>query len=315
MKRGISIIEVLFAMGITAVGLLGVLAVLPVASSRMVRGTVADSSARLVTVADREFRIRRMNAPAETWTLPTPLQTDCSYCVDPLGVAELGTTGDARWFPNIDPAVLPGPRMRRVGLRAGGRSIQPMTRQAADMMFRDQDGLSHDLPVDRTLPPVARLDDGRRATEGAFSWFATLAIPKMASQNGRMVRVSVPVYFAVCHRRDHSAADRVCDVMAMDDDSMTISARPGRPAEDIDTAAGRWLLLIGTYKTGVNQIEVDRFGWYLVLHAPRIADGATERDLSVLGQDWPCTPAKTRAVLVDGIVMVAERTAEMEVVP
>ena len=65
-RRGITILEVLFSMGVIAIGLLGVMAIVPVALNQVGRGEVADQSARAGLNALREFETRGM-ARADQW--------------------------------------------------------------------------------------------------------------------------------------------------------------------------------------------------------------------------------------------------------
>jgi hypothetical protein len=297
MRRGVSIVEVLFAMGIVSVGLLGVLSALVVSGHRMSRGTVIDGATKLAAAADREFRTRGY-AQTVGWTAAVTLGQ--AYCLDPLGVAELGTGTPAKWFPAIDPATVPGPRMNRVSLRKPAPAVGPITTAVADGLFRDRDSLIFDAPDDRTLPPVTRMDGGQRATEGALSWFATIE----TKQRTREAVLNI----VVCSRRDHAAADLLCDVTAIEAGSVTIKPRTGQPTTDAEIKSGEWLLLIG--RDGWN---IDHYAWQRVVHAPT-AD-QPERELSIQGQDWPLTAAQTKAVIVDGVVIVAERTITLEVQP
>ncbi len=66
LRRGISILEVLFAMGVVAIGLLGVMAIVPVGLHLVGKGQVSDRSSRAGQNALREFQTRGM-ARADQW--------------------------------------------------------------------------------------------------------------------------------------------------------------------------------------------------------------------------------------------------------
>ncbi len=77
-RRGVTLVEVMFAIAIVAVGLLGVLLVVPLAGSRTSRGMIADRSDRMGRNAIREFEIRSMGQ-SNMWTRLRP---------DPRGYVE-----------------------------------------------------------------------------------------------------------------------------------------------------------------------------------------------------------------------------------
>ncbi len=140
-RRGVSIVEVLFAIGVVAVGVLGVLALIPVAGARVSQGVIADAGDRLGRNAVREFHVRGMAENGVWWqclsatTEPrytefTPLP-GATFCIDPLFVAKhvqygASTDGDFRFFPSYNPASPPTPhvRMHRVSLAMGESPVQ-----------------------------------------------------------------------------------------------------------------------------------------------------------------------------------------------
>ena len=65
-RRGVSLLEVMFAIGVIAVGLLGVIAVLPLALSQVGRGDIADRSTRVGINAVAAFALLWMRNP-DTW--------------------------------------------------------------------------------------------------------------------------------------------------------------------------------------------------------------------------------------------------------
>ncbi|MCH2123221.1 MAG: hypothetical protein MK165_00400, partial [Pirellulaceae bacterium] len=63
-RAGISIIEVMFAIGIAIIGLLGVVALLPLAASNVSRGVTMDRMARLGENALNTIQVRGYTSPA-----------------------------------------------------------------------------------------------------------------------------------------------------------------------------------------------------------------------------------------------------------
>lgn len=85
-RRGVSIVEVLFAMGVIAIGLLGVMSIVPVGLHLIGQGQVSDRTSRAGQTALREFRTRLM-ARADQWTYWHPQ----------------GRWSRVTWTPGIDP--------------------------------------------------------------------------------------------------------------------------------------------------------------------------------------------------------------------
>lgn len=125
-RRAVSLLEVLFSIGVIAIGLAGILALLPLGLYQMGKGNVADRSSRAGLNAVEDFEIRGMGRP-DTWIHAdgTPVQSATkvaavphlpigySFCIDPrfIATAENQTTTshpvvvttapyfDARLFP------------------------------------------------------------------------------------------------------------------------------------------------------------------------------------------------------------------------
>ena len=66
-RHGATVLEVIFAIGIVAVGLLGALTIIPVAGYRVTQGTIADNADRMGRNAIRQFDVGQMRRQ-ETWT-------------------------------------------------------------------------------------------------------------------------------------------------------------------------------------------------------------------------------------------------------
>lgn len=71
-RRGVTLLEVMFSIGIVAVGLLGVLIIVPLAGLRTTQGTIADGADRLGRSAIRAFDVYQMRRP-DAWAQLNPV--------------------------------------------------------------------------------------------------------------------------------------------------------------------------------------------------------------------------------------------------
>jgi type II secretory pathway pseudopilin PulG len=211
---GVSLLEVLFAIGIVAVGLLGLTAVLPVALRQMARGYVSDSAARVAANAAEHFDIGGLRYPAN-WRyanggLVSRMDANNRYfrafAIDPqFAAANSGVNGGAVFNPNLFPylarSVAADPRMERITLLSGSSSPVVMRLPQADEIFTGMDDLVFDIPQERTLPPEAVLLGGKRQAQGQFSWIATL-VPKLEADG--MQKDLYTLSIVVFHRRNTS---------------------------------------------------------------------------------------------------------------
>lgn len=222
-RRGVSLLEVLFSIGVIGIGLLGVIALYPLALGQIGTGMVADRSARAGQNAVEVFSARGMARPDQSlWfknsaTTPAtsedvdasiaeavllPDGTNTGFLIDPMFVAvqrqSNGSGYDARLFPYYTrqtiPNPLPGnpppyptqfdPRLRRVTLRSSATASTIMAAAQAELLFRSDDDLSFELPLDRNAPPeqIFGANNARRQYEGTISWMATL-VPQLDIAN------------------------------------------------------------------------------------------------------------------------------------
>jgi len=327
MKRsGVTLLEVLFAIGIVSVGILGVLATLVIAGKQAADGVRMDGADRLGRNAIREFEVRgfsRATGPRGTWAA-VPVR-GWSYCIDPLYVAANGSAMPATVFPAIDPAVAPGPRMARISVRRfpGDQSVAPLPPiglPLAESIFVAKDDLAFTVRTDRTLAPEQIFDRAAlppnpplvRSYEGTFSWFATMH--GFDNHLGTTLLCIV-----VCHRRDvlDMNAERLVNVEQIDGNQFKLAARNGQPDSDLDSREGGWLLLIGNTNGAVE------FRWHQVQTVrDAVAAGVTDYDgttsavptrwVSTFGRDWPHVAANTQVCMFDSVVAVYEKTVKME---
>jgi hypothetical protein len=305
----VSLLEVLFSIGIVAVGMLGVLIILPVAGSRATHGMVADMADRVGRSAIRQFDVQFMRQPNMQFvptcpafpTPPPPYINGGAVCIDPLFVANHitapGVLGqDAGCFPCIIPATANDTRMRRTTLRTSPGSTSYMQSAQAELIFMCPDDLVVDLPTDRTelakqtfsedtsTSPATKI---KRQYEGRCSWLATLT-PKDTGSD--LFVLSIVVF----HRRDMTLpsftpsadepeGERLVNVVDLQGGGlaggeMRFEVRdttPARPDVDLQLGTGDWVMLIGTQPPSppVTTTYTRRFQWYRVLSVePNLVD-------------------------------------------
>jgi hypothetical protein len=152
-RRGVSLMEVMFAIGVVAVGLAGVIAIIPLGLNLVGKGNVADRAMRTGLNAVEHFEARGMNRPerwmydhpgifspvmnATAFTTPPHVPSGYAFCIDPRFVsinsmdissaAAYPTTNptyfyDSRFFPyyapttssaTTPPGLAPWPPVRR----------------------------------------------------------------------------------------------------------------------------------------------------------------------------------------------------------
>lgn len=208
-RRAVTLVEVIFSIGVILIGLLGLMSVLPLAGNRA-RNSVALNTGTAVAdaavdrlIAGEYLRPGRLYRADGNTSLPL---TE-SICIDPIHVATVGTapaaTGNgylptvfphfyANHNPLLDPS-LPGggsrtwpmnqlqPRLLRVGLynAAAGR-IYDM--EEALRLAENPDDVPAERPKDRTLDARLRsypavsggVPHGKKLPTGEYSWLATL---------------------------------------------------------------------------------------------------------------------------------------------
>lgn len=340
-RSGVTVLEVLFSIGIVTVGLLGVMIIVPLAGLRTAQGTIADGADRLGRNAIRAFDVYQMRRP-DSWAQldPSgaaqyiPFTGGEPFCIDPLYMAANTGTGAIFRFPYLgsDPAN-PDPNdvpfMRRISLRTFPGATLPspvpgaplsriMSVDQAGQFFLGEDDLVFNLPKDRTAPPQQRFsfDDSaapvtterlKRQWEGKFSWLATL-IPN-----------SVDTYLlsiVVFHRRDSVVDGERLATVTFNSNGFNggdVVLNASSP-DDLKMKEGEWLML-----AGARSVSERHFRWYRIQTADagpvENSGGGYDRDLTLFGQDWPVTqllPAYNKAIWIPGVVAVYEKTIRLE---
>jgi hypothetical protein len=224
-RHGVSLIEVMFAIGVIVIGVLGVMAVIPVAMHQVGEGNVADFSTRAGQNAMSTFESRGMNDPAlwlDASSVLTPSMAVAStsfssgtgYVIDPLFVSRNRSQSNAALNSSYFPyALSSATELERITLRAsldahdavGSTSPKlstlnlynrPLRSAQADALFTYRDELVLAIPEVREEPPTQQYD-AERQFEGSYSWLATLT-PIPGGTGSGYYTLSIVVF----HNRD-----------------------------------------------------------------------------------------------------------------
>lgn len=318
MRRGVTLLEVLFSIVIAAVGVFGVIATLLIAGHRASDAGTIDGADRLGRSAVRDFHVRSLNqATGMNGTWATVPVNGWPYAIDPLYVAANGTASPACWFPAFDPTIVPGVRLGRISLRPipgdqATNPLPPITSAVAESIFVARDDLVFNLPNDRTLPPQQKYGPGAEVREygGSFSWLATIQAENYATGPAL-------AHIVVMHRRDLQEPDVLLNVEKIDGTAFKLSVRPGQSDDDLDIKEGRWFLLTGRTTAGAIRI-----GWQRVTDQDDVIPAGTadidgticptdSRWFNLAGRDWDCLAANSQAAVVGPVVAVYERPCRM----
>lgn len=331
MRRGVSLLEVLFAIMVTTIGLLGALAILPAASSQARKGRNNDAVAVLGPRAFHEFDTRGWRQTAN-WQAWNPVASDWqpyapqfgeSICIDPRFIAANSTTqAAASVFPYVS-AVGNQVRMRRVTLNRGD-GVE-MGKLLADSLFMFDDDLHYTRDDDNSIAPKQEWDGGkRRGSLGEFSWLATLT-PKVNRHSvsaGNEYVLSVVVF----HQRpadlaiNDSIHERCVDITfpggGIGGGEVLLSTSAGVDLSKVK--ANDWLLVMGRSQvqvidpaTGALSMPIPRFQWYRISDT-EAEDESGQRYTTLQGQDWDTTCTDTQAMLIEGVVGVYEKTVRLQ---
>jgi hypothetical protein len=276
-RRGTSLLEVMFAMGVSVIGLLGVAALIPVAAHRMGRGIQADQVAAYGRAMVGEFEVRGMaRRDGFVWpdngndfNLQNPGRLGLvpgAFCFDPL----TGAFAPTPRFPALPSAPVHIPRVTWRPL------VPPMApgdvdaRQVlVDSLFRFNDDLVFNRPTDRTLPPIQLFDSRPVATEivkrqynGRYTWMATLSPNPNVSSNG-FYTLSIVVFDG----RDPNPENEIVLPVEVEfgegggEVEFEDPANPGVTLADLKLRPDHWIMLI---TRGTPPVQVR---WYRIASA------------------------------------------------
>jgi len=350
-RPGISLLEVMFSMGVISVGLLGVTAILPLALNQIGQGRVLDNASRVGQNATTLVRVHEMLNPVKwrfgetvtnvkgsyppdfTNTTVFPQAPNEGFCIDPLFVDANTNYAvapyKAQFFPYYDRTATTFPRMHRISLAAGNPS--GMMRWAeAERIFMLQDELVFDVPDEKNVPPIQNFgsSNASRMYDGSTSWLATLS-PNLDASN--QLHDSYVLSVVVFNKRNLTMpidgdTERLLSVdWRIDPSASTPQYYSGLGGGDmvlqsstieglVGITAGKWVMLMGNV-TAPSSV-MPRFRWYRVVATSNepVYNSTTmafHLNVTLQGPDWD-SRSQTGATFMPGVVAVYERSVRLE---
>lgn len=183
-RQGITLLEVLIALGILSVGMACVVAIFPAGASEAKKAMDEDRRAAVAAAATADVITRGILNPA-TWSPAPSSSTQHAIVVDPLGDGSLASANSG------------------TGLTAVTIRNLSSNTMGADEVFRSHDDPVYDITQSDDALPVPRFysSDSKRMSKGNFSWLATL-VPANNDPSPQFFRLSV----VVCNRRGTGTA-------------------------------------------------------------------------------------------------------------
>lgn len=334
-RRGISLLEVLISIGVTSVGLLGVLALIPLGGAQTRQGQVAERAPVIGLSAFAEVRNRDMLNP-NNWltsagTAPTAGSIPVNFCLDPLAIASGNTAG----FPQYASV-----QMARLTLANGGGGT--MSLPLARSIFTSQDDLRIafpgngtlllDSPPDRSVTPqqVWNLTkdsanaSSRRQSLESMSWMTTVH-PNYGDGNWGISSDTFTVSVVVINRRILDATlqtEFTSNVLTASDypgagisgGDVILTFPSADQAKEAKTPENSWLLMGGRKQIGLDSmmqpVYVHAFQWYRVLASDQTS--ATQKQVTLSGPDWDTSLENVQATIIPGTVAVYQRNMQLE---
>ncbi len=291
-RLGLTLIEVLSAMGVATIGVFGVLVLLPLAS-RMSQIGLSNQATRqnATNVIEKMKSFGALNSNRWVWNngatfIPAVAMPGDAYCLDPMLISapnfnpDLPATDTSaiRFFPYTSGAPTVQPTQRLSIRRVPGATL-PMGAAMAESMFGQRDLLRTNPAPSDVLPPTQAYvrDPGsgavvRRETEGSKS---ALALILPTNQPGAGVQRMMSI--VVTNRRfDLFNYDRVFTVSDPFSATPLVVRKPGGVIDlvldevDADPDPNNanvprgnlksrgWLILVPWYRNAVN---VDVYAW------------------------------------------------------
>lgn len=208
-RRAVTLVEVIFAIGVILIGLLGLLSILPLAGKRSQDSVSLSTGPQIANRVLAELKsnkfLSRNSLESLNNGIDITLDNPLPFCLDPIFVSSpitdrpAVTTNvgyfagnfpffDAKHNPAVDPLTVQPtttapaqPRMYRVGLK-DALGVVPGT--VARVFSENRDDLINTRPDDRSLPvrltdgeiqPITDgLEYGKRIPSGEFSWLVTV---------------------------------------------------------------------------------------------------------------------------------------------
>ena len=374
-RRGLSLLEVLIAMGVLLIGLLGVGAMITAGRIEIIQGVKLDYASMVGRSAFRDLKARGFLNPTNwntlngganfpMWDTTIPRSPSGPFFIpglvgnqprvavvfDPLGITSpTPSTGFTATFPTGAGLSL----VRTSPLGVIDTSANNQTRLAADIVFRCADDLiltpnaaSGDLP-----PAQLIMSTVKRASEGNYSWIATVVPEPTTTLAATSLDAKVIVSVAVLYKRALStsgAGESTTKVSFPGISYTTTTFTPPAPAPPVPYTTpywgtevtltapvrpakpGQWIMLAGTMTqtpgtvNGLSQplqppgTALSYFRWYRVLAADAVAPDGSQ-SITLYGSDWPVLPPKdnagvntTVAWIIDNVIAVYEKNMRLE---
>ena len=367
-RRGISLLEVLFAMGILLIGLLGVGAMIPAGRFEVLQGAKIDHASMIGRQAFRDLKVRGYLNPANWNVLTASTTLTAAYTtangfnnvpsfanttnynntnfnlnkltpgivIDPLGVANSMTNT----FP-IGASPLYLTRVVPFGLTSVtalniGYAADPVFRSGDDLLFSPNTG-GKDFPptqscffVDASsnvkvhaLPAQSGETTLKRASDGNYSWIATVVTDPRSSALLNKLTVSVVIFY----KRDlvSPTAETTVSVANLFSRSGNVAIGGGEVELTNPTnlvKPGQWIMLAGTVVAQLpdnstppqlQNYNLYYFSWYRVVAAADRNPSTNNQNVTLQGPDWLPTAANTTAWLFDNVIAVFEKNLKLEI--
>lgn len=321
--RGVTLMEVLFAILVLAVGLTGVAALLPAGMHHVSVANQYDRSAACGRAALREVEVRRMLWPqswvnASTLAPPQFLTQAPAFVIDPLLVARNGlvTPNDTRadFFPYAsgasvipagDPRVLRRRTLSALVARPDGTPLTPRERVAvAERVFVLQDETIFSPPAgDADARPQAIFSGETWPSEGNYSWLLMVR-PAESENNASALGVGLPydqrrlytVSVIVVRQRNpvippnsKEVDQHERQVQATHLGANNFRLAPHPPPNDFPVGRiriGQWILLTALSNPDPQGVQEPFHRWYRVVSVGQTASGG-EVFVKLAGPPWP----------------------------
>jgi hypothetical protein len=312
-------------MFVLLIGLLGVAAMIPAGRHEILAGVKLDYASMVGRAAFRDMKIREYTDP-EDWrdsngngvfngtTFPAPTRNANSaaplntltpvVAIDPLGLA----SNFATTFPN-SPGTLFLTRLYP--------SPNAMAAELADPIFRTSDDLilvpsaSRDMPPAQQMFPLA--SPVKRASDGNYSWLATIVSDPTMSALSSKVTISVAVFYkrnlSIPVTGENTASATIIG-SGIGGGEVQLSNFSVSPVNLVKP--GRWIMLAGTVTSGGTTLNY--FRWYRVLAADAIntAVSPNTQFVTLAGADWNPNTTNTTAWIFDNVIAVYEKNMRLE---
>lgn len=320
LPRGVSLLEILVAIFILSVGLLGVAALIPVGNSEVVKTQIAHRSAETGLRAFREMKLRGYLNP-QNWLsggqavvnpdtgVMRPEFAGKTFVIDPLTVA----SGSGQAIQDLEVKTL---SVRSAMATESNKTAPQMPSPVAERVFIGQDNLHFFRPREQTLPPRAfevGASGPRRLTNPFYSWMAMLS-PMQVMPNGTLApefKLDTYLMSVIVFYRDLPGEEpRRSIKMSADSlggNEFRLTMPQGAP-EDAKKflRPRRWILLTD---------ETRLFRWYrLGTVEGSVAEDRNDRVVSLLGPDWDSqsSGSKPQAIVFESVVAVIEKMVQLE---